>query len=33
MQPYELQALQSLYDVKTHPSKGERMQLAGELNL
>ncbi|GJE85805.1 homeobox domain-containing protein [Phanerochaete sordida] len=33
MGPEQLQALQSLYDVNTHPSKAQRTQLARELDL
>ena len=33
MQPEQLQALQSLYDLKSHPTKEERSTLARELNL
>lgn len=33
MQPEQLQALQTLYDVNTHPSKAQRTQLARELGL
>ncbi|PSR76656.1 hypothetical protein PHLCEN_2v8253 [Hermanssonia centrifuga] len=33
LQPEQIQALQTLYELKSHPSKEERAALARELNL